>query len=194
MPNLTFIRFYSLRTISGNKLKDISLNEYENDVTLDKVTTIECPERSLEDIEQWLIYILPNLTHLIICRSSVLPSTDSELAPILNERIQRLDLIWSSALHQLVEISYVSNVRYIKVSLHDGWKKPEECAVIIMKILKNFKNLRTLIFHSSERGADYVDSVRTELIKRMVDYPNIENYQIKYYKHCCVFLKRNISK
>ena len=69
---------------------------------------------------------------------TAIPSIDSELIPILNKKIQRLDIDALCQVEQLTEINYVyfSNVQNINFCLNDGDKSPEWYADIIIRILK----------------------------------------------------------
>jgi hypothetical protein len=89
---------------------------------------------------------LPNLKHFILS-SIELPSIDNQLSSILNERIQRLDIDVHSKLEQLTEISYVyfSNVQFIYFDLIYFDEESKFYANIIINILTNFQNLKSLL-------------------------------------------------
>jgi hypothetical protein len=92
-----------------------------NSVRLENVTTVEITYDHIENRKEWIINSLPNLKHLILY-STELPSIDSQLAPIFNERIEKLDISIYSGLQQLTELSYIyfSNVQYINFCV-DGF-------------------------------------------------------------------------
>ncbi len=101
------------------------------------VTTIQFIKGSIENQKDWIIYSLPNLRYLILSYTYIpMPSINSELAPILNKNIQRLDIDAHCQVEQLTEISYVyfSNVQNINFYLNDSQKSPEWYADIIIKI------------------------------------------------------------
>ncbi len=89
---------------------------------------------------------------MILC-SRKLPSIESELIPILNNKIQRLDIyieLINDDFEQLIKTSYVyfSNVEYIYFCSTDFFSISEKEATIIMEVLKNFKNLKTVIIYN----------------------------------------------
>ncbi len=70
-----------------------------NSVRLENVTTVEIIYDHIENRKEWIINSLPNLKHLILY-STELPSIDTQLAPIFNERIEKLDISIYSGLQQ----------------------------------------------------------------------------------------------
>ena len=131
MPKLALIRFDGVGVSPKIHTHDSSENK---DLTLDNVTTIQFVRGSIGNQKDWILHSLPNLRHLILSYISS-SSIDSELAPILNEKIQRLDINAYCELEQLTEVNYVyfSNVQNINFHLDDGRQSSEWYAHIIMK-------------------------------------------------------------
>jgi len=76
----------------------------------------------------------------LILYSTELPSIDSQLAPIFNERIEKLDISIYCGLQQLTEISYIyfSNVQYINFCVDGFLEDPKWFVNYTMKIFKKF--------------------------------------------------------
>jgi len=60
-------------------------------ICLNSITTVYLTSWTVENGKDWLIFLLPNLKHLILC-SEEIPSIESELIPTLNNKIQQLDI------------------------------------------------------------------------------------------------------
>jgi hypothetical protein len=88
MPKLNLIKFRC----------DLHIVRH-NSVRLENVTTVEIIYDHIENRKEWIINSLPNLKHLILY-STELPSIDTQLAPIFNERIEKLDISIYSGLQQ----------------------------------------------------------------------------------------------
>ncbi len=121
-------------------------------------------------------------------------SIDDQLAEILNERIEELDLTDDSNLKNLAEISYVyfSNVQFINLWLYNHWKESVWLVNIIIEILKNFKNLKKLIIYRPDPGSssDLRSPMNSNEIFERVDTQGIrKKYQIKHYQNYSVFSK-----
>jgi hypothetical protein len=200
MPKLSLIRFdsYNYRVLPKIQTNDSSEDKY---VTLDNVTTIQFMKGSIENQKDWIIYSLPNLRHLILSYTyTPMPSIDSELAPILNKNIQRLDIDANCQVEQLTEISsvYFSNVQNINFFLNDDQKSLEWYADIIMKILKNFKNLKILMIRSTEFcHADGELSFAEKNLAKIIEYFNMnemhKSYQVIYLREYTLFSKKSFE-
>jgi hypothetical protein len=201
MPKLTFIKFGAITTNDINKIQDIDAKNDEREkiqTTLDYMTTIECTGGSVENEKEWLIYALPNLTHLILhCGLSVI---NSQLTEILNKRIQRLDITEYSQLKQCIEISYIyfSNVQYINCYMDSSnWPEPKQYADNVMKILIKFKNLKTLLIYTNLKYISYRDPRSTTKLSKLIECLNMKkiekNYQVKYYHEYLLFSKHEFS-
>jgi hypothetical protein len=184
MPKLTFINF-NLSDYNGvNKTESIYTGNNKREkvhVTLDNVTTIKCIKGSLQDEKEWLIHALPNLKHLILF-STQLPSVYSELTPILNQRIKKLDLYEYSSLEPLTQISYFYflNIQHISVCIPNTAQRRIGCyADNIMVILKNFKSLQTLMLYTSDENYNYFKALTKEL-RRLIQLPNKKETKEKY--------------
>jgi hypothetical protein len=156
---------------------------------------------SIENQKDWIIYSLPNLRHLILSYTyTPMPSIDSELAPILNKNIQRLDIDANCQVEQLTEISsvYFSNVQNINFFLNDDQKSLEWYADIIMKILKNFKNLKILMIRFVHlcHGAGELSFAENNLAK-IIEYFNMnemhKSYQVIYLREYTLFSKKSFE-
>jgi hypothetical protein len=186
MPKLNLIKFryhFGIRKPYASTIND---EREKLDLRLDNVTTLQFTGGSIEDEKDWIIYSLPNLRHLILSPTE-LPSIENELVPILNQKIQRLDISQYSKLKQLTEISYVyfSNVQYINFHLNDFTKSSQECADIIMKILRNFKNLKSLLIYIPRKNYAYIKYLNMNTI--------MKNYSVKHFLQYSLFLKWNFN-
>jgi hypothetical protein len=197
VPKLTLIRFDGWGVSHKIYTHDSSENK---DVTLDNVTTIQFIRGSIENQKDWIIYSLPNLRHLILSYNTTIPSIDSELAPILNKNIQRLDIDAHCQVEQLTEISYAyfSNVQNINFLLNDDRKSPEWYADIIMKILKNFKNLKILMirgvhFCHSDGELSFIEKNLTKIIEYFNMNEMHKTYQVKYLREYTLFSKKSFE-
>jgi hypothetical protein len=192
MPKLISIKFDGYGVLSEPETKQISTSNHETEIN---VTTIQFFQGYIENRKDWIIYSLPYLRHLILS-STILPSIDSQLAPILNKKIQRLDIYSNPQFKQLTEISYMyfSNVQYINIylSIHVDELILYENAV---KILTNFKNLKTLFI--SNRYPGLMHRSGEAKLRKAVQYLErnriMKNYQVKYFAEDCLFLKRELN-
>jgi hypothetical protein len=188
MPKLNLIKFGRYSDFPTNYSPAMNDEREKLDLRLDNVTIIQILTGSMEDKKDWIISSLPNLRHLILS-SEYLSSIDYKLVPILNERIQRLDIYVNSQFNkQLRKISYVyfSNVQHINIRLNYPSNELSFYAEI-MKILKNFKNLKTLLICID--GSDF--SPDTVEIMKLIEYLDMngimKNYQVKHFKAYCLF-------
>jgi hypothetical protein len=183
MPKLVFVKFDMKPTEDERKRMHVTSNRF---------TMIGYTRKSVEDDKKWLIYSALNFKHLVLS-SFKLPSKESELAQKLNKRIQQLDIDEKSDLGQLTNISYIyfSNVQYINFCLNNSQGKSEWYANIVMKILKNFKNLKTFIM--------YVPSLSIfagKQLSKIVEFLNmneiLENYQKVHYPQYFLFSRKRL--
>jgi hypothetical protein len=196
MPKLALIKFDGYEVSPKTHTQDSSGN---TDVTLDNVTTIQFIRGSIENQKDWIFYSLPNLRHLILSYTA-LPLIDSELTPILNKKIQRLDIDAHCQAEQLTEINYVyfSNVQNINFYLNDIDKSPEFYAGIIIKILKNFKSLKILMIRIVQKchGAGELSFVEINLTK-IIEYFDMnemhKTYQVTYLREYTLFSKKSFE-
>jgi hypothetical protein len=190
MPKLTLIRFDSYWVSPKMETDDLSENK---DVTLDNVTTIGFTRGNLEKHKDWIIYSLPNLRHLILSHRTAMPSIDSELAPILNKTIRRLDIdATCEKVEQLPEISYAcfSNVENINFYMDDGEKSSEWYANIIIKILKNFKKLKILMVRIAHLcNVSFLEHNVPKIIEYLKMNEMDKNYQVEYLNEYTLFSK-----
>jgi hypothetical protein len=200
IPKLTSIEFTDFGFSPIREAGDLHIIKDERekiDLRLDNVTTVQFFEGYIEDQKDWIIYSLPNLRHLILCYTK-LPSIDSEIVPILNKRIQQLDIYGNSQFNkQLIETSYIyfSNVQQINICLDYPLKGLQFYADII-KILTNFKNLKTLFIYINRLSILGL-STNAELSKA-IQYLEMngitKNYQVKHIQEYYLFLKRKLNK
>ena len=192
MPKLNFIKFQHDRSILYHKTEGEFSNN-ETDGKLSNVTTIQLVDGSIQEINQWLINSLPNVKHLILYPTES-SSIDNQLIQILNQRIERLDINGYSNLEELTSISYLyySNVQFIHFRLNNERKESEWYANIIIKILNNFKNLKTLLLYPLEitKTYSFFETKSTKLIK-CLDIEDINrNYRIEHYGKYSIFSKK----
>jgi hypothetical protein len=166
----------------------------EIDITLDNVTTIQFTYGTIISLKEWFICALPHLNHLILS-SEEFSSKDNKLIPILNNRIQRLDINSYIELEQLAQTNYIYfiNVEQIYVILDYVCLRSKAYANIIIRILETFKNLKTLTVYSRQHFQDSMISTESVWI-HLIDCLNINEipkiYQIKYYqKYLCLSKK-----
>ena len=152
MPKLNTIEFYNSGDL--DKLRDFS---EEKEICLSSITTVCSYNWSDKNAQDWLITVLPNLKHLILTGGDSF-TVEDKLIPILNNKIQQLDIdIYSikSDFEKLIKPCYVyfSNVERINFQLISHFSIFDvEQANIIMEVLKNFKNLNTLIIYSLQEN------------------------------------------
>lgn len=193
MPKLTSIRFHRHWVSPKIETHDSFGNK---NVTLDNVTTLQFIQGSIENQKDWIIYSLPNLRHMILSYTAI-PSIDSELAPILNKKIQRLDIDAHGQFEQLTDIDYLcfSNVQNINFFLNNGDKSPEWYADFIIKILKKIQNLKILMirivhFCHGEGELSFPQKNLAKIIQYFDMNEMDRNYQVKYLKEFTLFLKK----
>jgi hypothetical protein len=197
MPKLNLIKFCDHLGAPKRYSSSIIDEREKNDIRLDNVTTIQFTHRSIEDERDWIISSLPNLRHLTLCYGLIF--FDSKLVPILNERIKRLDIDMYSHLKHLSERNYFyfSNVQYINFCLSDFKEQPELYADVVIKILTNFKNLKSLLIYIHRTFGIYINpSCEAKLIK-LIEHLNtneiMKNYKVKHFREYALFLKRGFN-
>jgi hypothetical protein len=138
-----------------------------------------------ENIKEWLTCILPNLKEFIYCYTS-------KFVPIRNEKIERLKINDVASIYGDIKTNdvYFPNVKHIELQLtHFG---PYD----VMKVLKSFKNLKTLMVYFKKSSDCYGNIVEFDLHSRF-DKLNLiellENYQIKHTYNCYQFIKKTNS-
>jgi hypothetical protein len=182
MKKLNFIKFKHDESILQHKTED-GFSNNETDVKLNNVTTIQLVGGSIQQINQWLINSLTNVKHIILY-STESSSIDNQL----NQRIERLDINAYSNLEELT--LFYSNVQFINFRLNDYKKGFEWYANIIIKILNNFQNLRTLLLYPLQITYSSFETDSTKLIK-CLDIEDINrNYQIEHYGKYSTFSKK----
>ena len=185
MPKLLTIQFHS------NYLYNIceTTDAYE---TLNSVTTIHLTNGSMDNVKQWLIYILPNLKYLILSNLEV-PSSKTDLAPILNRKIERLEIVTSSKLEHLIKINnaHFSNVQDIQLTICFKSNKSECYADDVKKILKSFKNLNKLSINMYGRG-NWPELELGIMLKHLNTNEIERTYKIKLYHEYILFFKENL--
>jgi hypothetical protein len=129
---------------------------------------------------------------LILC-SRKLPSIESELIPILNNKIQQLDIhikFIDDEFEQLIKTSYVyfSNVEHIHFCSKELFSISKKEANIIMEVLKNFKNFKRLIIYNLRKT-----NFNSEGWNKFIQYFNIneitKTYQAKIFQRYVLFSK-----
>jgi len=199
MPRLNFIKFDEPFYYDVMRKKPYIDIKTEEKITLDNVTTIECSRILLENDKKWLINALPNLTHLILYHTTS-SSTDSDLDGTLNEKIQRLDIVGYHEFGQFREKSYgyFSNVQYINYLIYNCISSDAKWhADKVMKILTNFKNLKTLLIYIDRGYGKSMNLFKKTRLSELKEYLNMRkienNYQVKSYHRYLLFSKHEIS-
>jgi hypothetical protein len=186
MPKLSSITTGYL-PISYEDPSDEYKDETKNiDIGLNNVTTIQCGSISMKYLKEWFSYGLPNLRRLILRPGSQF-SIDNGLS-----RIQRLDILDSVELEQLERINYIylSNVEYVYLHISNKYKQR---AGFIMKMLENFKYLKTLMIYVKPQFTVVPTSDRTDMTKviQYLDMNEIsKTYQVKIFEKHCLFSRK----
>jgi hypothetical protein len=185
MPNLIKIELSSIADQCFDTIQDSYIIDDEINITLDSVTTVYCRDDYMEDIKEWLTYILPNFKTLIFSYKSV-------FVPIMNEKIERLKINDATSIDGWIKTIdiYFPNLKHIEIELL-GFYMPHN----LLKILKNFKTLKTLMIVCRESGYGYNfdHPERLDICDRFnkLDLIEIlEKYQIKRSCYCYQFIKK----
>ena len=99
-------------------------------------------------------------------------------------------------LKQLTEkdMIYFSNVQNINFCLNDFWERPEEYANFIIKMMKSFQTLQTLLIYTNNVQRYRTNHDVEKLFSRITDHLHInnilKNYEMKTFRGCLLFLKR----
>ena len=192
MPKLNIIKFDHYLNTPSLRLTD---EQDTIDLSLDNVTTLQFTRGFIGDRQNWIVSLFPNLRHLILS-SAYLLSTANVLAEIFNQPIEQLDIDTDEKFQLLANRYYIyfSNVKYINFCLNYIEKSIEWYANIAIQILKNFQNLDALFMYIN-RNIGSSPAYETRL-NQMIEYlnmnTNLDNYQIKHFRQCVLFLKQEI--
>ena len=185
--NLNFIKqlpmkMPNLRTIIFDRSFHYDLDEFnENDIRLDKITTIHFKGQVKECVQECLGEILPNLKELI------LDQCFQKFILMINERIERLiimNYLFFAAHDWQIHYIHFPNVKHIEIQLYF----PE---VRVTEILKNFTNLKTLTVHFEQRS--YYKNHFKLPFDNLVQIDQMEilkEYQISEDRKCIRFIKK----
>jgi len=196
MPKLTSIKFDGNMILPETQETSTTNDETEEiDFTLDNVSSIEVFKGNIKNHKDWIIYSLPNLRNLILDFSNF-PSIRNELCPILNKRIERLDIYSDYDFKQLTKsYVYFSNVEHIFIYFVDfvKYKFGED----VVEMLTRFKNLKTL-FIFSEKLLHliiyfHLDGGPRKYFKYFDKNEIMKDYEVKYSEKYCLFLKREFN-
>ncbi|CAF4904403.1 unnamed protein product [Rotaria sp. Silwood1] len=125
---------------------------HDIDVTLNSVTTVHLEHTFMDKFKTCLIYVLPNLKHLILTDTK-LPSRTSELHAIFYKRIKRLEVgQYFLQIEKFAKQDYIyfSNLQDLRLT-YDFTLNEEELGArpqMIMKILTNVQSLRFLSIYA----------------------------------------------
>jgi hypothetical protein len=196
IPNLTTTIFNQSQSIDQNNIKD---EDYRN-VTLTSVNTIHFNDASLNHIQPWINYVLPNLKHLF-SDEKFLPKVDTELAVLLNKKLETLHMAMFD--NRIIEPTdfYLFNVKDITINIFARFEPDEN---VLQRILRTFANFNILtvhfkcnIYYNNRRPWGKVK----QLIKKLDMNEINKNYQMKYFfnsiqfsRNTHVFLKRKLSE
>ncbi|CAF1438821.1 unnamed protein product [Adineta steineri] len=192
IPNLTTIIF--------NQVQPIDQNNFKDNVTLSSVNTIHFNDASLNYIQPWITYVLPNLKHLFTYEK-FLPKADTELAILLNKKLETLHMAMLA--DQIIEPTdfYLFNVKDITITIFAQFKPDEN---VLLRILKSFTNFNILTIHF--KCNTYYNSRKPwGNIKQLIDKLDMneinKNYQMKYFfnsvqfsRNTHVLRKRKLSE
>ncbi|CAF1220911.1 unnamed protein product [Adineta steineri] len=192
MPKLISIKFISSGLFSYSEtIEKPSVTEQE---TLTNIETVDLIGGSIENIKQWLIYILPNVKHLILSYTG-LPLLNSHLSLNLDKKIQRLDIYEYSIIEQMniTDYFYFSNVEHIQLILYNIEGKFEWYVKTLMKIFQNYNQLKILsVCIIDKNHVQTYGSSEVELSK-IIEYLKInhiiKNYDVQRHRECALFLK-----
>jgi hypothetical protein len=152
--------------------------------TLDSVTTVEIKYDFTESIEQWLIYILPNL-------KSCISSCKNLFFIGINEKIEKLS-ISDVDLHYLSIIKdYFSNLQDVEINLLVDGSGSRSC---LMQFLHSFRQSKilTIQFYSVYKDYPMVPIADLSEIFAILDMEEIQrNYQIKHAYNYLQLIKIN---
>ncbi|CAF0909933.1 unnamed protein product [Adineta steineri] len=195
MPNLQVIKINKPSRDNFNMMVENSSKcsqDKRADHDINTVTTLDINCGKMENEIEHLINILPNLKYLIL-NDSRLPSMTSDLIPILNKKIERLDITCSYTLEKLfTNINmYFSSVKYIQFTF-DFTLNTFSRSEIILNCLTNLPNLISLTIYPltpKYHSHDYESTFKPILAKLDKKYIQ-NNYELKYLDDSLSFLKK----
>ncbi|CAF0809313.1 unnamed protein product [Adineta steineri] len=198
MPNLQIIKINKSSRDNFNLMIENSTKCSQDkriDHDINTVTTLDINCGKMENEIEHLINILPNLKYLIL-NDSHLPSMTSDLVPILNKKIERLDITCSYILENLfTNINmYFSSVKYVQFTF-DFTLNTFSRSEIILNCLTNLPNLISLTIYPltpKYHSHDYESIFKPILAKLDKKYIQ-NNYELKYLDDSLSFLKKNSS-
>jgi hypothetical protein len=177
-----------------------------NNAKQDNLTTIYFNGGSLETEKRWFIHFLPNLKHLNL-DSTPLPVSNSELVPIVTEKIQRLD-IFENFMQQISikEYLYFINLEYLVIHLpFNGFMvNRRNCIGFIMKLLTKMKTLKTVFIYFSEFFDIQVNPTRDHsrhpinIVENMFEQFRLNtmanNYELKHFFNWITISKKKLYR
>ncbi|CAF3945190.1 unnamed protein product [Adineta steineri] len=192
IPNLTTIIF--------NQVQPIDQNNFRDNVTLSSVNTIHFNDVSLNYIQLWITYVLPNLKHLV-SDQKFLPKADTELALLLNKKLETLHMAMLA--DQIIKPTdfYLFNVKDITITIFAQFRPDEN---VLQRILETFTNFNILTVHF-KCNLYYNNRKPWGNIKQLIEKLDMneinKNYQMKYFfnsvqfsRNTHVFRKRKLSE
>jgi hypothetical protein len=193
MPNLMTIGFDLSDSDDEKVMEESCINEDKIDTTLDSVTTVKFRTGSLDEIRQWVLYVLPNLKHLVLV-SCTFPSADAELAVVLKTKLKSLYMTCFVRMCESNE-AYWSGVQDITIRY---LVMPKPYPYYIMEILLYFKNFKTLMIRGYllGDGSEYIPiGGMNELINTLDVFEEmhevLKNYELKGFSNCCTLHSKN---
>ncbi|CAF3893307.1 unnamed protein product [Adineta steineri] len=190
----------NLTTIIFNQAQSIDQNNFKDNVTLSSVNTIHFNDISLNYIQSWITYILPNLKHLV-SHEKLLPKADTELAVLLNKKLETLHMAMLA--NKIIEPNelYLFNVKDITITIFAQFTPDEN---VLQRILETFTNFNSLTVHF-KCNLYYNNRGRWDNIKQLIEKLDMneinKNYQMKYFfnsvqfsRNTHVFRKRKLSE
>ncbi|UJR32638.1 hypothetical protein I4U23_020098 [Adineta vaga] len=179
---------------NSSKLKHKRLL-HNADLSLNTVTCVHLTGGEIEDEIEYLFKVLPNLTHLIL-ENTLLPPLNSSLISILQEKVQRLDVMFSIGPMEFIEMSYMyfSNVRYAQFTFNLTTNDSiiDIRSKLIGNCLKNLSKLINLkIYTINPKFFSYGDKAAFEpLVARLSQYDIDKNYKMIYIRNSLSFHKK----
>ncbi|CAF0921655.1 unnamed protein product [Adineta ricciae] len=190
---------YGGRTETSLVQRDLSNSEGQSclsdtHLSLHTITSVYLTGGDMENDIGSLLRVLPNLNHLVL-KHTLLPSMNSSLVKILQEKIQRLEVIFTLGPAELIETSYMyfSNFRYARFTFNFTFNDSilNLRSKLIEKFLKHIPQLISLtIYLVNPTNLAYNDGFFfTPIIQRLEIADIGQNYTMTHIRNSLSFEK-----
>jgi hypothetical protein len=176
MPNLISI------THNSQRMPDFYTNEIQT--KLFSITTLHCEGEFIKNIKKWLIYVLPNVKHLVLTYSSQNSSNRIEFLQQRHGYFRR-----DRRTIDYVDSSKVQDVE-IKLLLKDVDDLYNYLLHLVKKLLKRIKNLKFFIVKFHRHSANVTFADLNQIITKLNMHPISEYYQMKCIYDHLQFIKK----